>query len=398
MGEKDREAPEARRIATIAEDDTAPGPSTRSNLQDGGQGHSHPTREEIKKGYSLKGLRHFEIREPHGFSLSRSHRRAPIARDWSPFRKRFVATVACINTTLLGLIIGIYAGEVPAIQYALADDHHVVILGNVVFFLGLATTTALFWPLPLLHGRRPYTTAALTALLLLLLPQALSVNGARNPYVSTYRVGLLVPRALAGLVMGFANVNLKSTLLDLFGASLQSGNPHQEIINEYDVRRHGGGMGVWLGIWGWCSLGSIGIGFWIGASIISGLQVSWGFYLLIILTAAALFLNVLTPETRRSAYRRSMAEVRDGTDVSRRIARGEVKMHVSSTGPLWWWEEVWAGHVLCIRMLKQPGFAILALYMAWIYAQVVLVIVVSWDPLNLPISANKVAAVGSLAV
>ena len=340
------------------------------------QGHSHPTREEIRKGYSLKGLHHFEIREPHGFSLSRSHRRAPIARDWGAFRKRFVATVTCINTALLGLIIGIYAGEVPAIQYALADDRHIVILGNVVFFIGLAITTALFWPLPLLHGRRPYTTAALIIVLLLLLPQALAVNGSRSPYIATYRVGLLVPRAFAGLVMGFANINFKTTLLDLFGSSLQSGNPHQEVINENDVRRHGGGMGVWLGIWTWCSLGSIGIGFWIGASIISGLQVSWGFWILIILTAAVLFLNVLTPETRRSAYRRSMAEVRDGTDISRRIARGEIKMHLNSTGPVWWWEEVWAGHVLCIRMLKQPGFTILALYLAWIYGQVVLVIVV----------------------
>ena len=198
--------------------------------------------------------------------------------------------------------------------------------------------------------------------------------------MATYRVGLLVPRAFAGLVMGFANINFKTTLLDLFGSSLQSGNPHQEIIKAYDVRRHGGGMGVWLGIWGWCSLGSIGVGFWIGASIISGLSVSWGFWILIILTAAILFLNVLTPETRRSAYRRSMAEVRDGADVSRRIARGEIKMHLTSTGPIWWWEEVWWGHVLCIRMFKQPGFAILALYLAWIYGQVVLVIVVS----NLP--------------
>ena len=356
------------------------------------QGHSHPTRDEIRKGYSLKGRHHFEIREPHGFSLSRSHRRAPIARDWGSSRKRYVAAITCLNTVLLGLIIGIYAGEVPAIQYAVADDHHVVILGNVVFFLGLAITTALFWPLPLLHGRRPYNTAALTILLPLLFPQALAINGSRNPYVATYRIGLLVPRAVAGLVMGFANMNFNTTLLDLFGASLQSGNPHQELVNEYDVRRHGGGMGVWLGIWTWCSIGSIGIGFWIGASIISGLQVSWGFWILIISTAAVLLLNVLTPETRRSAYRRSMAEVRDGTDVSRRIARGEIKMHLNSTGPIWWWEEVWAGHVLCIRMLKQPGFTVLALYLGWIYGQVVLVIVVSASQNTFLMVSNHLAA------
>ena len=72
-----------------------------------------------------------------------------------------------------------------------------------------------------------------------------------------------------------------------------------------------------------------------------------------------------------------MAEVRSGGEVSRRVARGEIKMHLESTGPIWWWEEVIAGHVLAIRMLLQPGFAILSLYLGWIYGQVVLVIVVS---------------------
>ncbi|KAL9637393.1 MAG: hypothetical protein Q9164_002213 [Protoblastenia rupestris] len=328
-----------------------------------------------KTDYSLKSKHHFSIREPHGFSLSRSHRRAPIARDWSKGRKRFVATVTCINTALMGLIIGIYAGEVPAIQYALADEHHYTILGNVVLFLGLAFTTSLLWPLPLLHGRKPYTLAALVILLPLQFPQALAVNDSRSPYVASYRVGVLLPRAFSGVVMGFANINFKTTLLDLFGASLQSGNPHEEMVNENDVRRHGGGIGAWLGIWTWCSIMSIGIGFLIGAGIISGLNVSWGFWITIILNAAVLLLNVMVPEVRRSPYRRSMAEVRTGTDVSRRIARGEIKMHLESTGPKHWYEEVIAGHVLSVRMLKQPGFLVLALYQGWIYGQVVIVIV-----------------------
>ena len=325
---------------------------------------------------SLTNRHHFSIRGPRGFSLSHSHRRAPIARDWSTPRKRWVATVACMSTALMGLIIGIYAGEVPAIQYALVDEHHYAILGNVVFFIGLAVTTALFWPLPLLHGRKPYTLAALAILLPLQFPQAVVVGTQRSPYVPTYRVGLLLPRAISGLIMGFANVNFKATLLDLFGASLQSVNPHQEIVNINDVRRHGGGMGVWLGIWTWCYIGSLGVGFLIGAVIISSLNVAWGFWITIILIAIVLVLNVLSPEVRRSAYRRSMAEVRTGADVSRRVARGEVKMHLKSTGPIWWWEEVWAGHVLCIRMLKQPGFVVLSLYLGWIYGQVVIVILV----------------------
>ncbi|KAI9767285.1 MAG: hypothetical protein M1835_007054 [Candelina submexicana] len=328
-----------------------------------------------RKGYSLRDRHHFSIREPHGFSISRSHRHQPIARDWSDRRKRYVAAVACVSTALIGLLVGIYAGEVPAIQYQIVDFHHYTILGNVFLYIGLAVSTLIFWPLPLLHGRKPYTLLALVLLLPLQFPQAIVVSTQRSPYVATYRIGLLLPRTLSGLAMGFANINFKATLLDLFGASLQSSNPHQEVVNEHDVRRHGGGMGIWLGIWTWCFIGSLGLGFFIGAVVISALNPAWGFWIVIIVTAAVLLLNVLVPEVRRSPYRRSVAEVRSGTDISRRVARGEVKMHLESTGPKWWWEEVSAGLRMSIKMLRQPGFAILSLYLAWIYGQIVLVIV-----------------------
>ena len=340
-----------------------------------GQGLNPWDRPEI----NLKNRNHFSLRGHQSFSLSRSHHRAPIARDWSLARKRWVAAIACLSTTLLGLIIGIYAGEVPAIQYSLADEHHYTILGNVVFFIGLAIPTAFFWPLPLLHGRKPYTLSALAILLALEFPQAVIVGSPRSPSTAGYRIGLLLPRAFAGFVMGFANINFLATLLDLFGSSLQSMNPHQEVVDVNDVRRHGGGMGVWLSIWTWSFIGSLGVGFLIGAGIISNLNVVWGFWITIILTVAVLILNVLTPETRRSSYRRSMAEVRTGTDLSRRVARGEISMHLYSTGPKDWWEEVFAGSTLCVRMLMQRGFIILALYVAWIYGQVILVIIVSDD-------------------
>ncbi|KAL9600809.1 MAG: hypothetical protein Q9219_002947 [cf. Caloplaca sp. 3 TL-2023] len=327
------------------------------------------------KSLDLKHRHHFSIREPKMFSLSHSHRRSPIARDWSTSKKRWVALVACINTALVGLIIGIYAGEVPAIQYNIVDEHHYTILGNVVFFVGLAITTSIFWPLPLLYGRKPFTLAALAILVPLQFPQAVAVSAFRTPYTPTYRVALLLSRAIAGLVMGFANINFIATLLDLFGASLQSINPHQEVVNANDVRRHGGGMGVWLGVWTWCFIGSLGLGFFIGAVIISGLAIDWGFWITIILTAFVLVLNVLVPEVRRSPYRRSVAEVRTPTELSRRVARGEVKMHLYSTGPKWWVEEVMAGSALCVRMLKQPGFLVLSTYIGWIYGQIVMVIV-----------------------
>ncbi|KAL8904783.1 MAG: hypothetical protein Q9207_003047 [Kuettlingeria erythrocarpa] len=359
------EAPPPTARATPWEDTLSPLPSDL-----GGRGPGSDP-----KSLDLNHRHHFSIREPKMFRLDRSHKRSPIARDWSISKKRWVALVTCINTALMGLIIGIYAGEVPAIQYNIVDEHHYTILGNVVLFLGLAVSTSIFWPLPLLYGRKPFTLAALALLVPLQFPQAVAVSGFRTPYTPTYRVALLLSRALAGLVMGFANINFIATLLDLFGASLQSVNPHEEVVNENDVRRHGGGMGIWLGVWTWCFIGSIGLGFFIGAVIISGLAVDWGFWITIILTAFVLVLNVLVPEVRRSPYRRSVADVRTPTELTRRVARGEIKMHLYSTGPKWWIEEVMAGSTLCVRMLKQPGFLVLSTYVGWIYGQIVMVIV-----------------------
>ena len=43
-------------------------------------------------------------RQHHGHH----HRRQPIARNWGNGRKRMAATIACINTAILGMIVGIY--------------------------------------------------------------------------------------------------------------------------------------------------------------------------------------------------------------------------------------------------------------------------------------------------
>ncbi len=138
-------------------------------------------------GISLQGRSHVSLRGYQGFSLARSHKRKPVARDWSDVRKRFVASVACISTALVGILIGIYAGLVPSIQYWIADLHHYAILGNVLFFLGLAIPSFLFWPLPLLHGRKPYILSSLAIAMPLLFPQAISVSVQRSPYSSAWR-------------------------------------------------------------------------------------------------------------------------------------------------------------------------------------------------------------------
>jgi len=129
----------------------------------------------------------------------------------------------------------------------------------------------------LLHGRKPYTVLALALGLCLQIPQGLTVIAFRDPSIDRYRVFLLSSRAMFGFVWGFVNINAFATLLDVFGASLRSSSPNDDIVDPYDVRRHGGGMGVWLAVWAWCSIGSISLGFVIGAFIISNSTVDWGF-------------------------------------------------------------------------------------------------------------------------
>ncbi|KAI0549902.1 hypothetical protein F4679DRAFT_595229 [Xylaria curta] len=328
------------------------------------------------KNISLRNRSHVSIGEEQLFSFTKSARRQPtIARDWSPARKRFVAAVACTSTALVGVLVGIYAGLVPSIQYYIADFNHYTILGNVGLYLGMALPSLLCWPLPLLHGRKPYIVGGLCTAMPLLFPQAIAISTRRSPYTCVWRVALLLSRALMGFFLGFASMNFHSILTDLFGASLMSKNPHQEVVDEYDVRRHGGGLGVWLGIWTWCFIGSLSVGFVVGAVVIEYLQPSWGLYISIVIIGLVLLLNVFCPEVRRSAWRRSVAEVRMGETISRRLARGEVMMHRVQTGPRWWGQEVYHGVALSLEMLRQPGFTIMAVYSAWIYAQIVLIIV-----------------------
>lgn len=344
----------------------------------------------------------------HTFGLRRHHRRQPIARNWSAGKKRLTASIACINTALLGVIVGIYAGEVPRIQYSLADERHVTIIGNAVLYAGLAFSTFFAWTLPLLHGRKPYVLAALAIALPLQFPQAIVVSGFRNKDAK-YRVGLLLSRGLSGVVLGFANVNYITVLLDLFGASLQSKNPHQEFVVANDVRRHGGGMGMWLGLWSWCWIGSLAVGFQIGAAIIEKLTPDWGFYIVVVILALALILNIMTSETRRAPFRKSVTEVydRDENYITRRVSRGEVKLHIETEGPKYWFEEVWAGIQLMAMMLCQPGFLVLALYLGWIYAQVVLVIILlgallsrdyRWKPTKVGAGVISIAIGALLAI
>ncbi|KAJ0131869.1 Reducing polyketide synthase DEP5 [Fusarium oxysporum f. sp. albedinis] len=311
-------------------------------------------------GINLRKRSHVSLRDIQGFNLPKSHIRQPIARDY---------------TALIGVLLGIYTGLVPSIQYYVVDQSHVTVHGNTGCFLALAIPSFFLWPLPLLHGRKPYIMSSLIIAMPLLFPQAIAVSSPRLTNTASWRAILLASRTLMGGSLGFATMNFHSVLTDLFGASLMCQHPHEEVVDHFDARRHGGGMGIWLGIWTWCWIGSLGLGFLIGAAIIDKHSPAWGFYTSIVMIAVVLILNVICPEVRRSAFRRSIAEVRTGGDISRRLARGEVMMHRVKTGPKWWGQEAYHGVRLSLEMLEQPGFAVVAIYAAWIYAQVVLVII-----------------------
>lgn len=257
-----------------------------------------------------------------------------IARNWPNSKKRLAAFVACLDTAGIGFLLGIYDGQVPAMQYALADFGHYTMMGNVVMYGGMAITSLLFWPLPLLHGRKPYTIFALLIALCLQVPQGLAVAGFRDPSTATYKVLLLVSRAISGLALGLSYMNLKAILLDCFGASLRSQIQGSDQFDTFDLRQHGGGMGMWLGFLSWSTIGPISIGFMVGASIIdSGATTSWGFWISIIVLLISLLLNIIAPETREAAFRRTVAEFSGHQGEFSRVTRGEVKMHIDSVGP-----------------------------------------------------------------
>ena len=65
-------------------------------------------------GDDLKGKRHITLGDNQRWSLHH-HRRQPIARNWSTSRKRFTAAVACLNTALIGVLIGIYVSREPIV-------------------------------------------------------------------------------------------------------------------------------------------------------------------------------------------------------------------------------------------------------------------------------------------
>ncbi|KAL7273664.1 hypothetical protein RUND412_003460 [Rhizina undulata] len=315
--------------------------------------------------------------------------------EWSLAKKRFSAGISCAIVGLIGWIVGIYFGEGETIRQALDIGGTTGASGNFMFLIGLAIPTLFFWPLPLLHGRKPYILVSISLLLPLQLPQALSLppyttrgSQAGTQSMLPYSICFLVFRSISGFVLGFATMNALSTIIDLFGpdtgACCRGGvvfNNRYPIEGQNQFRSVPGGeagvrIGIWLGIWTWAFVCFPGIGYLFAKIIISRSSPSWGFWSVAILGGVLLLLVVVAPEVRPPWKRARVVHARRYARGRREevvIERGEINMVVFGSSPEWWWEEVWAGVVLVWRMGTQVGFVMLAVYVGWAFGELVMV-------------------------
>ncbi|KAA8910269.1 major facilitator superfamily domain-containing protein [Sphaerosporella brunnea] len=321
--------------------------------------------------------------------------------EWSLWGKRFTAGVSCGVVSLTGWIVGSYLAGIPKIQAHLQISPQLTFMGNVFFFFGLVIPTLFFWPLPLLHGRKPYLLLSISLLLPLQLPQALSLppytteprrwEGSMKPYV----ICLLFFRSLSGLIIGFAFMNALATIMDLFGpdtgACCRGGVVYNNRVplegqNQYNAvpgGESGVRMGVWIGVFTWLLVGSPALGYLFGSITIARSTPAWGFWTVMILAGFLLALIVVAPEVRPAWKRLQITEnplirrPRSGltTTIPETVERGEIKLVMYGRSPQWWWEELSAGLSLTWRMLHQKGFLIVAVYFGWVFGHVLLVMI-----------------------
>lgn len=317
--------------------------------------------------------------------------------DWSLGKKRYSAGVSCAVIVLMGFIIGCYGGEIPAIKASLGITTSLTSMGNVFFILGVAIPSLIFWPLPLLHGRKPYILLAIALTIALQIPQALSLPPHtipdQKPSMVPFVICILVFRTVSGFILGFATMNTLATLVDLFGpdtgACCRGGvvfNSSMPVEGQDQFHLVPGGeagarMGIWLGAWAWLFFAFGGIGFLIGRLIMTRSSPAWGFWIVAIVATALLFLVWPMSEVRPPWRKQRVLSRRrtgwKGEEEKQHEDRGEIKMIISGTSPKWWWEEVWAGIVLSFRMCQQLGFLVIAVYVGWIAGEVATVFNVS---------------------
>src|SRR5690606_29782268 len=125
------------------------------------------------------------------------------------------------------------------------------------------------------------------------------------------------------------------------------------------------------------------LGYVFGSLVAVNLHPSWGFWFVAIAGAGVLLLVVLTPETRPvvrgGIERRWHSRGKDieaaagagggmgGYPPHHHTGRAELHLTVYGAEAKWWWREVFSGWMLMARMLSQPGFIVLLLFVSWGY-------------------------------
>lgn len=276
--------------------------------------------------------------------------------DWDLHGKRFSAGLMGVILGLIGWVTGNFHGELPAVQKHLQLTSGVASLGNVLFFLGMAASVFVFWPLPLLHGRKPYTLMSLALMIPLQLPQGLSLppyttsperwNRSMTPYI----VCTFVFRAISGLILGFAFVNTFNTVLDLFGADTGSccrGGVVFDASTFAKKKEHwrlsGGGRrgnrpGMWVALYTWLFTTCAGFGYLIGKLTIETTTPAWGFWIIAMLCGAILIVAGWTPEVRPPWVRLQDQVMHTAASTARRkkatvLERGEICVALFGVSP-----------------------------------------------------------------
>lgn len=315
-----------------------------------------------QQGYSNKSLEKHNVKEKTYQSV-----RGSSAQEWPARMKGYAAAVACLSTTTVGAVTGIYSGLSPMAHEDARDEDIWVALGNTWCFLGMALSTFLFWPLPSLHGRKPYILGGLATALVLLMIQS-TMMAAESPHgIGGQREVFSIAWGVIGACFGVAGMNFYSTLLDLFGTSITTSHqPHA--AKDDDTRRTRNGVGVWQGLYSWSWISSLSLGFGIGEVIANYRPPVWRLHASTGLVFFTLVLNVLVPGTRRPSSKRAVTESRAGAAGPTESLIGEMMFRRVWKGLILGAQEVYHGALVSLEMLRQPGFLTLTLYAGWVYA------------------------------
>lgn len=256
------------------------------------------------------------------------------------------------TNSLAAWIAGNYKGEVDLIEESLRIGPNIGLLGNVLFLLALALVVFIFWPLPLLHGRKPYIMISLLLMIPLQIPQGLTLPpytiAKQNESMVSYVLCFYFFRAISGGVLGFTVINCLSTVLDLFSVDTGACCRGGVVLNGRAIKKQnwnllGGGIrgsrpGMWIAMFVWSTTVFYGIGFFVGQLTINSTTPAWGFWITAIITGSLLIIVGVVSEVRPPWKRHDPAHglsrhISTNTSMPTVTERGEISVALTGISP-----------------------------------------------------------------